>query len=107
MALLAAAKLPGFKPAAQDKDGHTPNECFLRCRDVYCAVAREPFKAEKRAWISLLSSARGHGEVIGEVFDDDDETVVDDDFSTKRRDSFVTSESGDGSDSDDFVDAEA
>jgi hypothetical protein len=107
MTILAAAQLSGLKPDSKDKDGHTPNECFLRCRNANCAVTRQPFDVEKRAWMRLMSSARGHGEILYEVFDDDDVTVVDDDFVSKCNDSFAFSEaSGDSDSEDDFVDAE-
>jgi hypothetical protein len=100
-------QLSGLEPDSKDKDGHTPNECFLRCRNAHCAVTRQPFDVEKRARVKLMSSARGHGEILYEGFDDDDVTVVDDDFTSKRNDSFAFSEaSGDSDPEDEFVDAE-
>jgi hypothetical protein len=107
MQILATANLPGLEPDTRDKDGHTPSECFLRCRSSHCAVVRESFELEKRIWARLMRSARGHGEVLHEVFDDDDITVVDDDFRDKRKDSFMSSRIVDESESEDeFVDAD-
>jgi hypothetical protein len=107
MQILATANLPGLEPDTGDEDGHTPSECFLRCRSSHCAVVRESFELEKRIWARLMRSARGHGEVLHEVFDDDDITVVEDDFRDKRKDSFMSSRIVDESESEDeFVDAD-
>tara|TARA_R110002003_G_scaffold121_33_gene10925 strand:+ start:3817 stop:4161 length:345 start_codon:yes stop_codon:yes gene_type:complete len=107
MQLLATANLLGLEPDTRDKDGHTPSECFLRCRSSHCAVVRESFDVEKQIWTRLMRSARGHGEVLREVFDDNDITVVEDDFSDKRKDSFMSNRIVDESESEDeFVDAE-
>jgi hypothetical protein len=107
MNIIASAHLSGLQPNSQDKSGHTPNECFLRCRNAHCAVTRQSFDLEKQAWVRLMNSARGHGEVLCEVFDDDDITVVADDFSCKRKDSLAVSDSSYDNESDDeFVDAE-
>ncbi|KAK1542098.1 B-cell lymphoma 3-encoded protein [Colletotrichum paranaense] len=51
MDILASANLCGVDTAIRDKDGHTPNECFVRCRDNHCAVTRKPFESEKLAWV--------------------------------------------------------
>ncbi|KAL0765958.1 hypothetical protein CaCOL14_011699 [Colletotrichum acutatum] len=59
MDILASANLCGVDAAIRDKDGHTPNECFVRCRNSHCAVARRPFESEKLSWVSLMNSARG------------------------------------------------
>ena len=56
--MLAAGNLFGLDPDARDKNGHTPNECFLKCRSAHCAVARKSFDVEKGAWARLMDSAR-------------------------------------------------
>ena len=60
--MLTRAKLLGLDEEAQDKDGHPPNECFLKCRASHCAVARKSFDAERRSWVGLMKSARTQAE---------------------------------------------
>ncbi|KAK1816837.1 hypothetical protein LTR12_008779 [Friedmanniomyces endolithicus] len=84
MDLLSTSCLVGVNAAARDKHGHTPHECFLRCRGMHCAVARKPFDLESQSWGALVESARRQNEgskceanneaeamfVVEEIFDD-------------------------------------
>ena len=56
--MLATARLVGLDAEVRDKDGHSPNDCFLKCRNAYCAVARKSLRAERGSWMKLLDSAR-------------------------------------------------
>ena len=58
MDLLTAAGLSGLDTEAKDKDGHTPNDCFLKCRSTQCAVERKPSKVERSSWATLMKSVR-------------------------------------------------
>jgi hypothetical protein len=71
---------------APDKDGHSPNECFMRCRSEHCAVTRKKWDVEKRAWVGLMISVRGESVVVD---DEHYETEVrfEVDACNKRRDS--------------------
>lgn len=75
MEILTSANLSVLEAIvdAPDKDGHSPNECFVRCRSAHCAITRKECDLEKRAWARLMISARG-GSVV--VDDDHDETEV-------------------------------
>lgn len=95
LSLLAGAALPGLETEARDKDGHSPNECFLQCRGAYCAVARQSSDLERKAWARLMESARRHAEVS--LY------VPDEDVRNRRKDSF--SSSGSVSEEEGFVDA--
>ena len=79
MELLTAAGFSGPKPDAQDKNGNSPNECFLECRNAHCAIARKSFGEEKEAWIRLMASAHGQRKASLETADDsegfDDEGI--------------------------------
>lgn len=58
MELLTTAHLFGLDTLARDKYGHSPDECFMECRNAHCAVARKPFDVEMASWLSLMESAR-------------------------------------------------
>ena len=72
---------------AKDKDGHSPNECFVRCRSAHCAVTREKWDVEKRAWVRLMISVRGERVVFNNEHDET-ELRFEEDACKKRRDSF-------------------
>ena len=73
MDMLTAANLSGLEAEARDKDGHSPNECFLKCRDSHCAVARNAIDLERKSWIRLMKSARGQAEVSLRIADESEE----------------------------------
>ncbi|EXF77969.1 B-cell lymphoma 3-encoded protein [Colletotrichum fioriniae PJ7] len=115
MDILASADLGGVDTAIKDKDGHTPNECFIRCRNDHCAIARKPFESEKLAWVSLMNSARGRNfppQDLTAQQADDESTVIafEDEWSYRKRSTtspvFVDSSDGEASSDDEFVDAE-
>ncbi|KAF8859350.1 ankyrin [Acephala macrosclerotiorum] len=108
MDMLAAADLFGLDPVAQDKDGHSPNECFMECRSAHCAVARKPFDVERKFWVRLMRSARGQTKVSLGVGDEDEEMgVMHDDICDKHKHSFlVTETSSDSMSEEEYVDAE-
>ena len=56
--MLTAANLSGLEADARDKDGHSPNECFLNCRSGHCAVSRNSIDQERKSWSRLMKSAR-------------------------------------------------
>jgi hypothetical protein len=58
MDMLTVADIFGIDTTARDKDGHSPNQCFLECRSAHCAITRKPFTVEKRSWARLMASAR-------------------------------------------------
>ena len=105
--MLTAANLFGLDAVARDKDGHLPNECFLRCRSTHCAVARKPFDVERRSWVRLMKSARGQTEVSLGVADEDEEPeLISEDIRDKRKDIFSISETSSGDTSEEeYVDA--
>ncbi|KAL8828114.1 MAG: hypothetical protein Q9191_002779 [Dirinaria sp. TL-2023a] len=94
--LLAAADLPGLETEARDKDGHSPNECFLQCRGAHCAAACQSLDLERKAWARLMESARRHAEVSRYGRDAKD-------VCNERKDSFSNNSSV--SDEEEFVDA--
>ncbi|KAK1488495.1 B-cell lymphoma 3-encoded protein [Colletotrichum abscissum] len=115
MDILASANLCGVDTAIRDKDGHTPNECFVRCRDNHCAVTRKPFESEKLAWVSLMNSARGQElpfqGLTGQDADDESTIVASEDEWGHRKIStasyvFIDPSGGEVSSDDEFVDAE-
>ncbi|KAG7077698.1 B-cell lymphoma 3-encoded protein [Colletotrichum scovillei] len=115
MDILASANLCGVNTAFRDKDGHTPNECFVRCRDNHCAVARKPFGSEKLAWVSLMNSARGQELPVRDLTGqdaDDESTIVASEYEWGHRKrstaSHVSIDPSDGevSSDDEFMDAE-
>lgn len=112
--LLTTANLSGLNADARDRDGHTPNECFLNCRSVSCAVARKSFHVEKAAWVGLMDSLRRRTETSFEVFGNDQATkamrhdsLVPEDASDLDRNWTSSMEGNDDSASDEeYVDAE-
>ena len=64
MDVVSAASLRGLDPDARDRDGHTPNECFLKCRHAHCAVARQSLDVERESWSALMQSTRGDTPVL-------------------------------------------
>lgn len=115
MDILASADLGGVDTAIKDKDGHTPNECFIRCRNDHCAIARKPFESEKLAWVSLMNSARGRNfppQDLTAQQADDESTVIasEDEWIYGKRSTtspvFVDPSDGEASSDDEFVDAE-
>ena len=87
MDMLTSAKLLGLDEEARDKDGHPPNECFLKCRGSHCAVARKSFDAEKSSWVGLMESARTQAEdsiITGDEYKE--VTIVPEDLPNKRED---------------------
>ncbi|KXH39178.1 B-cell lymphoma 3-encoded protein [Colletotrichum nymphaeae SA-01] len=115
MDILAPANLCCVDTAIRDKDGHTPNECFVRCRDNYCAVTRKPFESEKLAWVSLMNSARGQEMpfqgLTGQDADDESTIVAsEDEWGHRKRSTasyvFIDPSGGEVSSDDEFVDAE-
>ena len=96
LSLLAAANLPGLEMKARDKDGHSPNECFLQCRGAHCAIARQSLDEEGKAWARLMESTRRHAEVSSYVYDAED-------VRNQRKNSF--SSNGSVSEEEEFVDA--
>ncbi|KAL8789421.1 MAG: hypothetical protein Q9213_001178 [Squamulea squamosa] len=106
--MLAAANLSGLDAEARDKDNHTPNECFLNCRNTHCAVARRPFNIEKRSWVRLMRSARGLSEDSLDVANREKETWVNTKATCERPgESFLINDSSsDGSSDEGYVDAD-
>lgn len=76
MNILATGNLSGVEVDARATDGHTPNECFLNCRDTHCAVAREPSSVERQSWIGLIKSARRQNELPYQVANENERTGV-------------------------------
>ena len=107
MDILTTANLFGLDAVARDKDGHSPNDCFLKCRSAHCAVGRKSFDVERRAWVGLMKSARRQNEVLLGVIDEDGETgMITNDIRTNRKDSLFIIETGSGSTSEEeYVDA--
>jgi hypothetical protein len=89
MEMLTSANLSILEAIAdaQDKDGHSPNECFVRCRSAHCAVTRKEWDVERRAWVRLMMSARGESAVVDDEHDER-EFRFEEDACKKRRDSF-------------------
>ena len=87
--MLISANLSVFEAIADapDNDGHSPNECFVRCRSAHCAVTRKEWDVEKRAWVRLMVSVRGESVVVDDEHDEM-EVTVEEDACKKRRDSF-------------------
>ena len=87
--MLTSANLSVLKTIADapDKDGHSPNECFVRCRGAHCAVIRKEWGVEKRAWVRLMMSARGESVVVddGRI---ETEVRFEENACKKRNDSF-------------------
>ena len=74
--MLTAANLSGLEAEARDKDGHSPNECFLNCRSAHCAVSRSSADLERQTWVRLMKSARrqaGLSLYTAAAADDDDD----------------------------------
>ncbi|KAF2014140.1 ankyrin [Aaosphaeria arxii CBS 175.79] len=67
MDMLAEAGLIGLDPDALDKDGHTPNECFIQCRDANHATTRKRFELENESWTSLMATVRRQGKPLFEM----------------------------------------
>lgn len=108
MDMLAAANIFGLDPVAQDKDGHSPKECFVECRSAHCAVARKSFDVESKSWVRLMKSTHGQTKVWFGVGDEDEEAgVMSDDIYDKHKDSFLVSEtSSDSISEEEYVNAE-
>ena len=89
MEILTSASLSAFEAIADtpDKNGHSPNECFVRCRSAHCAVTRKEWEVEKRAWVRLMMSARGESAVVDDNYDETD-VKFEEYTSRKRKDSF-------------------
>ena len=105
--MLARANLLGLDTEARDKDCHSPNECFLKCRNAHCAVARTSFDAEKRSWVRLMKSARTRIDDSIIVGDEYDETaMISEDLRDKREDSgFFSDTDSDSTSEENYVDA--
>ena len=105
--MLAAANITALDASARDKDGHTPNECFKKCRNAHCAVSRKSFDVERTSFTKLLSSVAGKVEIPIDMIDNDKAEVilletVDEDFN----ESILVSEIDSDSASDkEYVDA--
>lgn len=107
MDMLTAANMFGLNAVARDKDGHSPDECFLKCRSAHCAVARKPFDVERRSWARLMKSALRKTEISLDVSDEDEETgVIPEDIRHQCKDACMISETSSGSTSEEeYVDA--
>ncbi|KXH65718.1 B-cell lymphoma 3-encoded protein [Colletotrichum salicis] len=111
MDTLASANLGGVDTTIRDKDGHTPNECFIRCRNDHCAVARKPFDSEKSSWVALMNSANRQKspsqDVTGQYADDASTIVASEDEWGYRKGSTslvsVDLSDGEASSDDEFV----
>lgn len=107
MDMLSRANLLGLDEEARDKDRHSPNECFLKCRSSHCAVARKSFDVEKRSWVRLMKSARTPTEesvILGDV--DEGMGMVSQVLRDKRNDSGFFSDSGsDSMSEEEYMDA--
>ena len=110
MDILASIDLYGLDVDAKDKDGHTPNECFMKCRNVYCAVTRKPFEVERQSWVRLMKSARGESDLLFDVIEPDEKVrnMSPDWWSADKGTVFLgpTSVISESESDDDFVDAE-
>ena len=98
--LLTAANLSGLDAEARDKDGHSPNECFLNCRNAHCAVARDSLDLERESWVRLMKSARRRNEDSRCIADEDEETGHCSEYirrKYRRSDSLSSSEASSGS----------
>ena len=73
MDILASADLCKLDADARDSDGHTPNECFIKCRSECCALARKPFKIEAESWVRLMKSVRGENYLGCDIIQLEDE----------------------------------
>ena len=62
LTILTTANLRGLEAEARDKDGHSPNECFLKCRSAHCAAARDSIDLERKSWVRLMRCARRRDE---------------------------------------------
>ena len=72
MDVLAAGNLTGLDATARDRDGHTPSECFLKCRNAHCAVARMPFDVERASFTRLMKSVTGDLDLSSAAVHEDD-----------------------------------
>jgi hypothetical protein len=114
MDMLASANLIGLDVKALDKDGHSPNQCFVDCRSRYCAITRGSVEAEMESWARLMSSVRMQNDESSNIFDEKntmDEGNEADEMSKysriERKDSFNISGGESESVADEeFVDAE-
>jgi hypothetical protein len=108
MDILTTATLSGIDTIARDKDGHSPNQCFLECRSAHCAIARKPFHKEKESWVRLLASSCRHttrSDNVDAEFGNLE--IVVDKICYESEDSFLVTEDSSESDSEEeFVDAE-
>ena len=112
---LAVANIIGLSENARDEDGHTANECFLKCRSAHCAVARQELDAERKSWNALMRSVGGYGKVLfdeshqhqepmakfsNDPRDKQDECCLADEFTSgdMKEDDFVDAEDGYGKD---------
>jgi hypothetical protein len=89
MKMLTSANLSFLKAIsdAPDKEGHSPNVCFVRCRGAHCAVTRKEWDVEKRVWVRLMMFAKGESVAVDDEHDET-EVRVEEDACKKRRDSF-------------------
>ena len=112
MDILASIDLCGLDVDAKDKDGHTPNACFMKCRNAYCAVTRTPFEVlvERQSWVRLMKSARGESDLLLDVIEPDEKVrnMSPNWWSADKGTVFVgsTSISSESESDDVFVDAE-
>ena len=73
MDILASVDLRKLDADAKDNDGHTPNECFIKCRSECCALARKPFNFETESWVRLMKSVRGENHLGCDIIKQEDE----------------------------------
>jgi hypothetical protein len=110
MDMLSTANILGIDTAEKDKDGHSPNQCFLECRNAHCAIVRKPFAVEKRSWTRLMASVGEQAEnplkldeeheevevILGKVADVDEDSISISEHSidSDREDEFVDADDG-------------
>ena len=106
--MLAAAHLPGLDTWIQDKDGHPPNECFVKCRAAHCAVARMSSEVESKSWARLMQSVRGCPDVSLKLSDGNEWVRTRADIGATKHGTLesVHEISDEDSSVEDFVDAE-
>ncbi|KAH8896548.1 ankyrin [Thozetella sp. PMI_491] len=76
MDMLAAARVSGLDSSARDKDGHSPNDCFAKCRGDHCAVARKSVEAENISWLGLMQSVAGETRIPPDGSDEVEKRVA-------------------------------
>ena len=108
MDLLATANLHGLDTLSRDRNGHTPDECFVECRNSHCAVARKPFDVERRSWARLMKSMYEQAAVLPDFDDADEDTelLFKDIAYENKTSSRLTEISSDCVSEDEYMDAE-